>query len=324
MKEWIVEKSDAGGRLDKYMKARLNLAPDSFFYKMARKKNLVINDKKCTGKEILKEGDSVKLYVSDDTLRKFSSLTESEGNPDKERINSFLKAYHRLEGIRILREDEDFIFLYKPAGILSQKASENDLSLNDWLLGYLFEEKRITKDRFKIFHPSVLNRLDRNTCGIVICGITPAGSRFGSALLKDRSLHKYYHCIVEGECNLTGDFEGYLYKNNTANKVSFYESFEEVPEDEKNNASKVSLAVKPLEYRSGRTLLEILLYTGKSHQIRAMLSHYGYPIAGDPKYGDAKDSGQQLCAVRIQFPETEGEFSYLSNEVISCEAPFTL
>ena len=114
MKEWIVEKSDAGGRLDKYMKARLNLAPDSFFYKMARKKNLVINDKKCTGKEILKEGDSVKLYVSDDTLRKFSSLTESEGNPDKERINSFLEAYHRLEGIRILREDEDFIFLYPP------------------------------------------------------------------------------------------------------------------------------------------------------------------------------------------------------------------
>ena len=326
MKEWIVEKSDAGGRLDKYMKARLKGAPDSFFYKMARKKNLVINDKKCTGKEILKEGDRVRLYVSDDTYEKFSTFSKNESGPENRQFGTYSKAYRSLEGIRILRKEKDLIFLYKPSGILTQKASEKDLSLNDWLLGYLFEEKEITEERYRIFHPSVLNRLDRNTSGIVICGITPAGSRFGSGLLKDRSLHKFYRCMVEGECRLNGDFEGYLYKNNAANKVFFYEKPEEIPESEKKKSAKVSLGIKPLCYKNGKTLLEVILYTGKSHQIRAMLSHFGYPITGDIKYdgkpGDTSSQGQQLCAVRIEFPEIQGDFSYLSKEIISCEAPF--
>ena len=328
MKEWIVNKSEAGGRLDKYLKARLKEAPDSFFYKMARKKNLMLNDLKCTGKEILKEGDRIKLYVSDDTI----SLFSSGGVPDL-KLSSYKEAFQKLGDVKVLKETEDLLFLYKPSGVLSQKADEKDLSLNDWLIGYLLNCGKTDEERLGTFRPSVLNRLDRNTAGIVICGITPAGSRFGSSLLKDRSLHKYYHALVEGKCGLCGDYNGYLWKNEKENKAFFYHKEEDIPADRKKDAKPVSIGIKsvrsikdyPLDdkLKADCTVLEIELYTGKSHQIRVMLSALGYPIVGDPKYGKNTDrDGQKLCAVRLEFPKTEGDFAYLSGLVISCDAGF--
>ena len=72
MKEYKIGKNEAGGRLDKFVFKVLREAPSSFVYKMMRKKNIVLNDKKCEGKEILSAGDTVKIYLSDDTFSKFS------------------------------------------------------------------------------------------------------------------------------------------------------------------------------------------------------------------------------------------------------------
>lgn len=327
MVEWIVEKSEAGGRLDKFLKARLKSAPDSFFYKMARKKNLLLNDKKCTCKEILSTGDHIKLYVSDDTIALFSGNVSNDSL-----VSSYRKAYDTLKGIQIVKEYDDFLFLYKPSGILSQKAKNTDISLNEWLIGYLLDKEIITEESLNVFRPSVLNRLDRNTCGLVICGKTPSGSRLGSDLLKKRTLHKFYHCIVEGECRLKGDYSGYLYKNESENIVSFYKTQNEIPADVLPKVKAVSLGIKVIETKGGKSLLEIELYTGKSHQIRVMLSNLGYPIAGDPKYSGKNDNrrnkdnytGQKLCAVRYAFPAITGDFEYLSNQIISCKPPFSL
>ncbi len=136
MIEWIVEKSEAGGRLDKFLKARLKSAPDSFFYKMARKKNLTINNEKCKGNEILKAGDTVKLFVSDDTIALFEGNTKEKESQTARKTTSYEEAYSKLKGIEVLKETDDLIFLSKPSGILSQKAKDNDLSLNEWLIGY--------------------------------------------------------------------------------------------------------------------------------------------------------------------------------------------
>ena len=343
MVEWTVDRSEAGGRLDKFVKSRLKEAPDSFIYKMARKKNLVLNDLRCTGKELLKAGDCIKLYVSDETIALFSSEKSTASE-----VSMYTNAFKKLKGIQVIEEYTDLLFLYQSAGILSQKAKDTDLSVNEWLIGYLLSKKEITEESLQIFHPSVLNRLDRNTSGIVICGKTPFGSRFGSALLKDRTLHKYYHCIVYGECRLSGTYKGYLYKDKSDNLVTFYSDEGKIPGNKVAEAKPVSLSVKPLKEADHKTLLEIELHTGKSHQIRVMLQSIGFPIVGDPKYKNIsaksnrqdstenhikpdnkvntknQPSGQMLCAVRLEFPEITGDMAYLSKRIISCKAPFSL
>ena len=314
MKEWKVDKKESGTGLLKFCKSRLNQAPDSFFYKMARKKNLTLNDKKCTGRELLKEGDVIKLYVSDDTGALFSCLPKEKTDGKKDRYE---EAYESLDGIRIIDEEEDFLILYKPAGVLSQKAKADDLSINEWYIGYLLKNEIISEESLRIFKPSVLNRLDFNTAGLILCGITPRGSRFGSEIIRDKSLRKFYLMEVEGKCELNGTLEGFLSKDEKHNMVSFYKGEEEIPDGEK--ISYVGIKVKSLEYRedTDSTLMEAELLTGKSHQIRAIMASFGYPLWGDMKYGHggSKD-GQRLLAYRLEFPEIHGDFAYLSKKVI--------
>ncbi len=314
MKEWKVDKKESGTGLLKFCKSRLNQAPDSFFYKMARKKNLTLNDKKCTGRELLKEGDVIKLYVSDDTVALFSCLPKEKTDGKKDRYE---EAYESLDGIRIIDEEEDFLILYKPAGVLSQKAKADDLSINEWCIGYLLKNEIISEESLRIFKPSVLNRLDFNTAGLILCGITPRGSRFGSEIIRDKSLRKFYLMEVEGKCELNGTLEGFLSKDEKKNMVSFYKGEEEIPDGEKT--SYVGIKVKSLEYRedTDSTLMEAELLTGKSHQIRAIMASFGYPLWGDMKYGHggSKD-GQRLLAYRLEFPEIHGDFAYLSKKVI--------
>ena len=346
MKSWIVGEKEAGQRLNKFMKWRLPKAPDSFFYKMGRRKNLVINDQKCKGDEVLKAGDCVKLYVSDDTIALFSDTQETE-------FTLYLKAFRELKDVTVIKETEDFLFLFKPSGVLSQKSKPQDLSLNDWLIGYLYDSGKISEESFKTYHPTILNRLDRNTAGLVFCAKNTKASIEGSKLLREHSVGKFYHCIVDGECDLEGRLEGYLYKDAGKNKSEFIrnEKYEKLSKEEQKKYDPVSLSVKPLKKKYGKTLLEIQLHTGKSHQIRVMLAENGFPIAGDIKYNSdverhsAKDNkgnsaanskdkaksgsnpnmdAQLLCAVRMEFPEDLVEFEDLRGAVIACEAPFSL
>ena len=134
-----IGQNEAGQRLDKFLNKYMKEAGVSFFYKMMRKKNIVLNGKKCTGKEILLIGDEVKLFLAEETLEKFgappadySGQKKATGAETKE----YLLAFEKLKNIRILYEDEDILALDKPAGVLSQKASVADFSANEWLIGY--------------------------------------------------------------------------------------------------------------------------------------------------------------------------------------------
>jgi len=152
MRQLVVHKNDENQRLDKYLKKYLKEAPGSFIYKMLRKKNIVLNDKKADGTEKLSAGDEIKLFFSEETLQKFTGETASMPTvqfPQKD--------------LQILFEDEDVLILNKPAGELSQKAEANDVSMNEYALGYLQKTGVITEESLKVFKPSVCNRLDRNT-----------------------------------------------------------------------------------------------------------------------------------------------------------------
>lgn len=130
------------------------------------------------------------------------------------------KAYWQLKGIQILYEDNDFLFLNKPAGILSQKAKPEDCSLNEWMIGYLLEKDSKLAEELYMFRPSVCNRLDRNTSGIVLCGKSLAGLQFLSRYIRERSLGKFYHTICLGQLSEAARIQGYLCKDEKTNKVS--------------------------------------------------------------------------------------------------------
>ena len=154
MKQLVMKDIDSGQRLDKFLGKYLKEAPKSFIYKMLRKKNIVLNGKKADGSEKLKAGDEIKLFLSEDTLKKFCGET-------KEGVCGSLD---------VVYEDEQVLFINKPAGMLSQKASREDVSLVEYLTGYLLEQGSLSKEDLQTFHPGVCNRLDRNTSGLVAAG----------------------------------------------------------------------------------------------------------------------------------------------------------
>ena len=200
------------------------------------------------------------------------------------------------------------MFLNKPVGILSQKASQQDLSLNEWLIGYLLKNGKLKEKELETFCPSVCNRLDRNTSGIVLCGKSLTGLQALSALLKGRGMEKYYHCICMGRIREEKTIEGFLIKDEKENRVM-------ILKEAADGASPILTRYVPIEISQNHTLLEVELITGKTHQIRAHLSSMGHPILGDPKYGgtvsdrekraDIHPKSQLLHAHHVCFPSKE-------------------
>ena len=149
MKELIIHDNEAGQRLDKLLRKYLSEAPGSFIYKMLRKKNIVLNGKKATGNEHLKKGDSVKLFLADDTIAKF----QAAGKTVEESIKNTVK-------LDVIYEDQNVIFINKPSGMLSQKAKETDVSVVENVTAYLLESGQLTRENLKTFRPSICNRLE--------------------------------------------------------------------------------------------------------------------------------------------------------------------
>ena len=264
MKLLTVSEREAGQRLDKMLAKYLNLAGKGFIYKMIRKKNITLNGRRCDGSEKLEEGDQIRLFLSDETIGRFSSVPVQ---PVKKM------------SLDVIYEDENILLINKPCGMLSQKAAESDVSLVEYITAYLLETGAMTEEDLKTFRPSVCNRLDRNTSGIVIAGKTLGGLQAMGAVLKDRSLHKYYQCIVKGRVETPCRIRGYLRKNPAANQVSVFK--DPVPDSQAIETEYI-----PLSVGSAYTRLQVTLITGRSHQIRAHLASIGRPILGDPKYGD--------------------------------------
>ena len=309
MRQITVHKNDENQRLDKYLKKYLKEAPGSFIYKMLRKKNIVLNGKKADGTEKLSAGDEIKLFFAEETLQKFTG----EGN-----VSSAV-SFPQKE-LDILFEDEDILIINKPAGELSQKAEAKDVSMNEYALGYLQKCGVITEETLKVFKPSVCNRLDRNTSGILIVAKTYQGAReFGEALQK-RSVRKFYRCIVKGELKRSEKIDGYLLKDEKTNKVQIFK-------EKRADAAEIHTAYEPIKCENGLTMLEVHLITGRTHQIRAHLSSIGHSILGDPKYGDRKLSEkykvkhQLLHACRLELDGFTGDFAKYNGKVITAKVP---
>ncbi|MFR8537040.1 MAG: RluA family pseudouridine synthase [Lacrimispora saccharolytica] len=310
MRELIFQE-DAGQRLDKYLQKYLNLAPKSFLYKMLRKKNIVLNGKKAEGSEKLKNGDVIRLYLSEETLEKFHESRKAD-------------QYPRWPGLEIVYEDRQLLLVNKPAGMLSQKADPKDVSLNEYLVGYLLESGQVTPESLAGFTPGVCNRLDRNTSGLVIGAKTLVAAQEMGRLLKERRAGKYYLALVKGQVTRKERIRGWLAKDEAKNQAR-------ISREPLENGAPIETAYEPLAAKKDMTLLKVELITGKTHQIRSHLAGIGHPLAGDRKYGDAAFNryfrenyglnSQFLHSWQIEFPVMEPPLESVSQRTVTAKPP---
>lgn len=308
MQEIIVNVNEAGQRFDKLLAKYLNEAPKSFIYKMLRKKNIVLNGKKATGNEKLAVGDLVKIFLADETIAKFSK---------QEIVRTKIK-------LDIVYEDANVLMINKPVGMLSQKADAKDTSVVEHVISYLLDSGQITEEELRSFKPSICNRLDRNTSGLIIAGKSMVGLQVMGGLFKERSLRKYYRCLVHGNIKEEKYIKGYLTKDENTNKVSILQSKEA-------DGLPIETEYRPLWSNERCTLLEVHLITGRTHQIRAHLASEGHAIIGDYKYGNRrindaykskyKLESQLLHAYRIEMPKLKGELESLSEKHFTAPIP---
>lgn len=470
-----IEGNHAGQRLDKFLGKYLPEAPVSFFYRMLRKKNIILNGKRAEGREKLRVGDQVTLWLADETILKFggylpreeitdnqilsqehergknparrsatpacanpsSSIAQTsqeqtdqeqtdQKQPDQKQINQkhadrkqvsqkrtdrkqanqkhadrkqvsqkqtdqkqasqkqadqkqanqkqpdqkqtdhaggtddeivlYHQAYRRLRGISVIYEDSHVLILDKPAGVLTQQANAGDLSLNEWMIGYLLDTGAISPHELRLFRPSVCNRLDRNTSGLVLCGKSLPGSQALSELIRSRAVRKFYRTVCVGtpaaSAGAVMEIQGYLQKNPRTNQVvirphepgeyirTAYRPMRQYSISRNSLPTRTSATQSPQRENAGvssgadtilLTELEMDLITGRTHQIRAHLASIGHPLVGDHKYGNTAVNRlfrqrfglrwQLLHAGRLQFPDLDGVLAPLSGQSVSAPLP---
>lgn len=277
MKKIIIDVNDSEQSLIKFLNKYLNKAPNSLLYKWIRTKKIKVNKKKSEPSLILHKGDIVNFYIYDEQLEKWQE--------DKRNFKSKI-------GIDIIYENHDIIVFDKPQNVLVHAASKEDYGKNvvDFMIDTLIARKEYIPRLEKTFRPALINRIDRNTMGLVV------GCKNRNALLKlneqKELINKYYLAIVEGKIDRKITIQNKLVKND--------DNYVKV---DKKGKESITI-INPIKFSEKYSLIEIVLITGRTHQIRASLKDIGHPIIGDRRYGNSRSNlykDQQLVAYKINF-----------------------
>lgn len=281
MTELYIKENEEGKKLSKYLKGYLVEVSDGFIYKMLRKKNILLNDKKATGFETIKSGDKISIFFKDETIEKLT-----KGSSDK--YEDLIKV--DASDIDIIYEDDDMMIIDKPIGVLSQKTKSEDVSINEIALKHMIDNGELDSEKYKTYKPSIVNRIDMNTMGLIIFAKNYKASVDLSSKIKNREIEKYYIALVNGIVkNDKEKIIAYLSKDENVNKVNvigeeYYNKLCDNNDNTNVGYEKIETEYEVIERRKDTTLLKIKLITGRSHQIRAHLSYIGHPIVGDKKY----------------------------------------
>lgn len=307
MKSFTVGKNDAGKRLDKFIQKTMPSLPASLMYKFIRTKHIKVNRKRAEISTKLCEGDVVEAWINDE----FFVL------PDKK--YDFMSAPSKLD---IVYEDENILLVDKKQGVL---VHPDDKEYCDTLIGriqhYLYDKGEYNPEEELSFKPSLANRIDRGTGGIVIAAKNAEALRILCDKIKYREIDKQYLAVVHGSPKeKEATLEGFLEKNESKNKVYL-----------KNSRSDGALTIKTryrvIAEKDGLALIEVDLLTGRTHQIRAHMSSIGHPLLGDGKYGKLaadKKRGftrQALYSYKLtfNFKTDAGILSYLDGKCFTAD-----
>lgn len=308
MREITVKKNDAGQRLDKFLTKAVKGLPMSMMYKLIRTKKIKVNRKRAEQKYILCEGDTVQLFIREEFF----------DSPEKD--NGALSRI--IPKLNILYEDENIMLINKRPGVLvheDTEGAENTLAMH--IKAYLLQKGEYDPSEEQSFAPALCNRIDRNTGGIVIAAKNAEALRVMNEKIREGQISKFYLCLVHGVPKKKQDkLYAFLRKNSKDNTV-------EVRPEPFAGAKEIITGYRVLEERSDASLLEVELFTGRTHQIRAQMAAIGHPLVGDGKYGinrEEKKSGykyQALYSYKLRFNMTDEEnlLSYLEGKTFSLD-----
>ena len=307
MRTITITKNDGEQRLDKFLLKRFKTMPKSLMHKYIRTKYIKLNGKKTTPEVFIHEGDVLTLYIKEEFFEE--SKKEYE----------FMKASKKLD---LVYEDENIMLIDKKPGVIvhQDKNYDTDCIVNR-VQRYLYEQGEYDPETDKAFSPALVNRIDRNTGGIIIGAKNAAALRVLNEKVRTREIRKFYLCIVKGCPKKKADtLKDYLTKNESKNTVK-------VSKNEIKNSKEIITKYKVVSYDKQRdlSLCEVELLTGRTHQIRAHMAYIGHPLLGDEKYGDKAlnrrfhQNHQLLCSYKLKFDfdSDAGELQYLNGKEYS-------
>lgn len=307
MKEFIIEKNDAGQRLDRFLAKAVPLLPASLAQKYIRIKRIKRNGARAERDTRLEAGDVLQLYINDEFFDK----------PRED--NAFLTV--ASPKLNIVYEDANILLVDKRPGLAvhPHDGAEYGRTLIDHIQAYLYQKREWNPRGENFFTPALCNRIDRNTGGIVIAAKTAEALRIMNQKIKDRELDKRYLAVVEGTPKpAVGQLKGYIFKDAKKNRVF-------VSDTPKTGAKTAQTNYRVLASEKGLSLVECELITGRTHQIRAQFSHAGHPLLGDGKYGKLDKrfdrTYQALYSYKLTFAFTTdaGELENLNGRSFQVE-----
>ncbi len=281
-------------------------------YKYIREKKIKVNKKRAVQSTKLIAGDIVDFYIKDEFFEKDTSLAFTTLTPN----------------LKIVYEDENVLLADKAPGVIVHSDDKETTStLIDHVKAYLYQKGEYNPTEERSFAPALCNRIDRNTGGMVICAKNADALRCINDLIKNNEVSKKYLALVHGTFNKKDwHIKNYLLKDSKLNMVKVFDA----PTPNALTAETYFTVVKEDKIR-GLSLIEVRLVTGRTHQIRAQLSHMGHPLVGDGKYGVNRDDKrlgykfQALYSYKLSFlPKDENNLlSYLKGREFTVErVPF--
>ena len=307
-----IDRDSEQQRVDRFLRKLLPKAPLGYIYKIVRT-DLKVNGKRVKPEHMLSFGDEVKLFMPQDLIDSYSQELKS---PDRKSKKQFTVVY----------EDDNILLVSKPKGLLTHgDKTEKKNTLVNQVVGYLVDKGDYRFSRTNTFVPAPVNRLDRNTSGLVIFGKNNVALQALNRMIKDKeSIEKYYIAAARGELAEEVVIRSTMEKDSRQNMIKLRPA-------EREDLKYMETVIRPLKVKDGFTLVEAQLITGRTHQIRAHMASKKLYILGDVKYGSPggnsfakKNFGlttQFLHAYRLRFDKCPEPFAYLNGREFTAPLP---